>query len=287
MIASWEFEEASALASLEGTWVTEGWLIPDEVELGMAPSPEDGLAEPIALEWRLGTGERKGLPGPRMLDEFVALSDTEEAADIRDYARRWGVLWVTECVLDDPFPRSGSPDGRRHPHDPVEGDRCQPRLGRSWSHGWETLDAWRRHSRRARAMLSAISGLRSEPPTFPSAEWELIGGAEVSSREEGWAALNAALEVWIAAGGVQLVPRLTNGRGMRFRGDGLYAAIGLEVMRVALMERAGPVAICSNCGLPYVREQRRPSPNKRNYCTRQECQRARWRDAKRATRGGK
>jgi hypothetical protein len=63
--------------------VTEGWRVPALVEL-----------EGTHPRWSFSDGDRLGrviMPRPRLLEPFIALGDANPE-NIRDFARKWGVL---------------------------------------------------------------------------------------------------------------------------------------------------------------------------------------------------
>jgi len=60
----------------------------------------------------------------------------------------------------------------------------------------------------------------------------------------------------------------------------LFAALSVQLM--STVSRNG-IAICSNCGDIYI-PTRAPRRDQRSYCSKEECKRASWKDAKKDQR---
>ena len=61
----------------------------------------------------------------------------------------------------------------------------------------------------------------------------------------------------------------------------LLAVLTIQLM-IMIADKDG-YAICSHCHHSYI-PSKRPASTKRNYCWREECKRAAWRDSKRELR---
>ena len=189
---------------------TSNWRVPAAVDL-------DGNR----LRWNYRDGDRLGeVIGvrDRLIDEFVELAD-KSPEDIRDFARRWGVLMI--CEHDRPAGHAwpGVPED-----DVLNGrELLKPCAPRGWpDECWEPLGAWYRLALEARAMINVAAALYNPKPAKRGerrGDWQMLvhriwlgpkGGNPalddldqprhtVSAREH----LQASIQRWIAWGAVQ------------------------------------------------------------------------------------
>jgi hypothetical protein len=169
-------------------------------------------------------------------------------------------------------------------------------------YAWEPVEAWKRLARQLAATLRLAARLqRGEPCPWRgpgSEDWEAIMAADPQgvlylawlrelrarrpvavvgpepsaedlvklSREQ----VARVVDVWLAHGGVQLVPCWREGMphlAVRVdfdRSAGLHGLLGLEIA-TALASPFGVVQ-CAGCGYPYAPQKRRPRADRRPYC---------------------
>src|SRR6202521_3705222 len=145
------------------------------------------------------------LPGSKILDEFVRLSDGSRDA-IRDYALKWGVLGICQ---------HGVP--RTHRFHPIRHESlCMPIDYRSiddlGTHtAWEPLSAWRYYSRLARGILDIASRLHQGELVDDKSLWKRAGihcifpdeFDKMSRRVYQQFSISAAVNTWLEAAGVR------------------------------------------------------------------------------------
>lgn len=246
---------------------TSDWKAPARVDL-------DGYR----LRWQYDDGSRirKTIrAGHGLVDAFVKLADANPE-DIRDFARRWGVLLI--CEHDKPaghsFPRELLIDALNAPE---KSGWCAP-LG-SPDECWEPLGSWYTLAREARAMLNVAAALHNQK-LAKRGDWHMLVYRVWPGPDRGDPALDIfnqpryaagaracladSVNRWLAWGAVQ--PRLTwSGRGsptIDFEGSGLFGALAVQIL--AAVNRRG-WAFCSECSNSY-NPGRRPNPNRKNYC---------------------
>jgi hypothetical protein len=253
---------------------TEGWRVPAVVEL-----------EGTHLRWSFCDGDQLGKvisPRPGLLEAFVALVDASPEA-IRDYARKWGVLWICD---------HGVPAGHSMPRLPLEdvmneltevrGVRgCEPR-------GWpnaclEPVAAWYRLAREAHSILNVVAKLREKKPS-QRGDWQMVVSRIWHGMDGGHPWLDAlnqpentisargfienSVNRWLGYGAVQpiLVWSTKKHPTITFDGYGLFGALALQLLGVV---SGGGWDICSACGRMFDPSPRRRNPNRRHYCN--EC----------------
>lgn len=216
---------------------------------------------------------------PSMLADFVRLCDADDAA-ILSYARKWGVLNICEHGL----PCSHN----QYPYGLIDGVKpCLPQLltplpaqGSDFRFG-ERLEHWRVWSRKAKALMTIGSHLnRRKLPRY--GDWEVIKGFcespwETESRPYMKSLASARKELawevdhWIALS--QVRPRISwNETVADWRcsldalctGPNLFGVLAVYLIGAIAAPGRG-IAICSSCAQPYIPE-RRPDPNRNNYC---------------------
>lgn len=257
-----------------------------------------------------------------MLERFIGLADAD-ALTIARYARRWGVLRLCEHGL----PETHTVDLGWYLHRPITGGRgpC-PYVG-SAEPGWwhESLQAWHSFARQAEAIVTlavtlrsgslgdaalwallpdypfeiiephrpeATTRVRTEPPR-PEAPEPLVFGVNwqpdptepPETLDEGRRIIGRVVDQWLRWG--QVRNRLhwdTTEPVLTVQPHGLFGAMAMQV--ASRVTGRAALAICHNCGSLYAPEKR-PDPNRRNYCP--ECRRAGapQRDAKRDWLAGK
>jgi hypothetical protein len=246
---------------------------------------------------------------PGMLEGFVRLFE-KKPAEILSYAKKWGVLGL--CRHDLPCSHNQYADGL------TDGIRpCLPMLelplpaDLSRARFREPLEVWRRLSRQASALLNIGASLNQQKLGAWD-DWKVIKG-DYDRRSGGL--LNALglgggktrpymqkiaharrelaseLDGWISLG--QVRPRgawqpKTN--RWRFTLDAVSSGpnlFGMIALAITLAIAGAELAVCDGCGNSY-RPDRRPNPDRRNYC--EECRGGRgknlaaWRAASREYR---
>lgn len=245
------------------------WLIPVDIHLSKQ-----------ALVWEWDTSRLDSLSGPRysgwrvdMLSSFLRLA-TAPPGQIEHYARQWGVLGICEHSLPAghaAFPSEG-PIGRK--------EWCHP-MG--YGDGWfyEPLEAWRRFSREALALLNVAAMLHHGRPGA-SEDWAVIYARAEKTEHRWWegskkrwlsferAELVKKINEWLAMGNVR--PSFGwHGPGSVTSihlaaaepAHGLFGALAVQLMLA--VARSDGLAICSACGSSYF-PRRRPSAGRRHYC---------------------
>jgi hypothetical protein len=205
-----------------------------------------------------------------MLGDFLALADAK-AASFAEYADRWGALGLDK-------------------HGEPQGWEAHPKR--------EQIEHWRRWAREADAMF-AIGDAINRGHGVPDSARELLIPADRTvpwSTRAGESLIdgrNLARHInrWVSLGAVRLEFRWPAHEGepaWAIRSPHLFGALALALagaLTRSLHRSTGPdVAICSNCGLPYV-PNRQPAKGRRNFCDRPGCgKNAAWRLAKRDER---
>ena len=255
---------------LEQPMAADQWRVPLAVELA---------GEWLAWEWGEGPDGRFVQSARPLLEDFAALADAP-ADRIRDYARRWGVLYVCEHFK----PRSHNPwttssAGCLHLRQGIDGGR-------------EPLLVWREYARRARAILRSVATLRGEDQLDAKrlTDWFYCFPLEYPAASDyaqpTWLGVALAVNLWLGEAGLMglragapLAPAPSVILDVGF--SPLFGALGLQLLFAAT--GSSGLAICSNCGGPYF-PRSRPRKNQRRYCRRDACRRASRRDAKRDQR---
>ena len=256
---------------------------------GQLIAPKTASVVADALVWAdFGRAIR---PGRNMLEGFVDLVD-RPAARILRYAMKWGPLFTTLCqcdwdaaVVGYEFPH----DYRRvHDHDPDSEHPCrwylfdQPIWG-----GIEPFSLWRKYSRRARGLLRIAAALNSASGTGDRHDWDDVdqpydpegSGYDIEDPEHARFLLSQQLDWWLYLSGCRPTVALGTPHPLMFAGDGLFAAIGLQLAFVASVSRG--LAMCAGCGTVFT--PRRLQAGRAAYCRRCGVQAAR-RDAARRYR---
>lgn len=236
-----------------------------------APAAAQVVAD--ALVWN-GFG-RSIAPDRHMLEAFVNLADRPAASVLR-YALKWGPLFTTlcQCDWDAAAVDHDLPDDylRVHDHDPDSQHACrwylfeQPILG-----GREPLSAWRMYARRARGLLRIAAALNSGSGTGDRADWDDAGqpydpdgGYDLEDPNDAQLLLSQQLDWWLYISGCRPIVVLGAPHALMLEGDGLFAALGLQLAFVASVSRG--LAICSGCGTVFT--PRRLQTGRAAYCRR-------------------
>ncbi len=228
-----------------------------------------------------------------LLSEFVKLAQGTPA-DVMRFAQRWGALSLCRmhglpfghsrsCIESRPFLTQEGSESIGHWIRTAKGFEALIGLAIAFkkrSYGddadWDSVEA-------------AISG-----PDFPSAtpHKSIIKWVDDERERLAVARLRFQIEVDRLIKIARITPRLWwNQKRDRFQVDfdsstsqtpNLLCVLTLQLLPVLVNPdgRKG-FAKCSDCGRPY-RVDRRPNPNRRNYCTR--CKKSAWRDSKRDQR---
>jgi hypothetical protein len=281
------------------------------------PASEDLLSPPDEIqlddkgewvEWRKpSTGSKPMVAAPAtLLDEFIELGDGPPDRILR-FARRWGVL---DLCVEHNFPGSHVPSFL-----PIEVGIERPCESRTkWEDGWwvgkEPVEVWKQFAREARSILTlaarlqlaksgekikwlpvGLSGfqrvyeeidgqiVRRAPDPESGGIMEAVAGRErLADEVNGWLSLANIYPVFAWS---EEDPKYNTlgGKGIRLAYDhSVFGALTLQLLFA--VSRTKGLAFCSNCSRPYI-PKRRPVPGRRSYCHREECLRARGRDASR------
>jgi len=202
----------------------------------------------------------------RMLDAFVRI---ESARDVANFAQRFGPLEL--CRHGLPYTHVDEDEsfaGLWMIDDQECGGPIQP----------EPISRWLEWVACARSLLNAAAFFHDG--AFPSEEdWNHITrimspGTDVKrlvtsrSRENGFEderlGLGDIVSQWLLMSRIE--PRFTwDLDGPRFQLDtGTFGVLGIQLMEA--ITRSQGLSTCSGCGIPYMREGRRPQRGRRNYC---------------------
>jgi hypothetical protein len=158
-----------------------------------------------------------------------------------------------------------------------------------------SVEAWFRWVACARALLTAAAAIQQDRPPSED-DWERLHaalapggstGKEISgSVKDGGlvfakACLGEYASMWLRMSGIR--PRLDwyGGEQEFYLEGGVIGELGLQILQA--VTNSSRLAVCSGCGLPYLRQGRRPQEGRRNYCP--DCGvRAALRDAQRERR---
>jgi hypothetical protein len=208
-----------------------------------------------------------------MLEAFVDLAD-RPASHILRYAMKWGPLFTTLCqcdwdaaVVGYEFPNDYV---RVHVHDPETEHTCrwylfdQPIWG-----GVEPLSTWRKYSRQARGLLRIAAALNSDSGTGDRNDWDdvfqpldLGDGYDVKDPKDARFLLSQQLDWGLYISGCRPTVALGTPHPLMFAGDGLFAAISLQLAFVTSVSRG--LAICAGCGVVFT--PRRLQAGRAAYC---------------------
>jgi len=252
------------------------WVVPTDIDI-----------EGDRLCWDASFSTYRTVHGPaKVLDELVKITVDTSQQKVADFARRWGVVGLCREHMwphvHSRYPGGGDEEvygctllGGRRPFIPIE---------------W-----YRQLAQRSRSVLNIASRLHRGIPGEPE-DWEVVvpevahwddtvintrwkqvpytKAARVADERD---ALGDVLDRWLD---------LTRTR-IRFSWVGEHPTFGLAAsglvsavfMSLAFSAaRSGGLAVCSNCGRAYT-PARRPAAGRRCYCTDEQCQKARVRDA--------
>ena len=255
--------------------------------------------EYLAVRWRDVSNRMKFVrPRPQLLEGFVRLG-AASGREIRNYARRWGLLDLCGHGVPEGHATVDVPLMLGVPYVTVQLEpTCRAHPGR------EPLAVWRYWAGQARELLQAMSSLRRDRPV-PGSAWAVLCeiGAWVEPKHEPLldlvapfieplrsgvaplpvqrSAVARAIETWLTLGGI--APRVhweTPSRPeLRLGPTGLFGSLGLQIWLASSGLRAW--ATCSGCGRQHL--PARPRFEKtRTYCA--DCRAAQipQREAKRA-----
>lgn len=247
-----------------------------------------------------GVGARLVYPPDSLLSEFIELGNAAPS-QIARFARKWGLLGL--CKAHE-LPADHVINWDRYGVLRI-GCRRHTRVREDTVVTIESLDAWRRFSSEAKALLDIGVALRHNDETT-KADWEI---ALTSS--ERWKRLRPLLkspaeteyeasdlrqilarhvEVWVRLGGVR--PVLSWGEltirtppakrepppypTILYNYSGLFGALAVRLM-LAIAQGKG-ITICSICGEGFT-PARRPRSDRRVVCSAAACKRVLGRDA--------
>jgi hypothetical protein len=270
-----------------GTWEEAGLTHPQTWELGRSLLrgtiwvPALVEVDNNRLYWAYAAKKEKGVR-PDLLENFIHLSQAP-LEQIRDFAKQWGVLEICKHGYPSSHNSQTWPRPWRDPYQicsPLEmPDRKLKALGRHFSiAGWDPIDRWRYFSRQAGSILNLAAALYKEGKGSPD-DWNLL----FEEYEEDWDSLKRApresrspkmsrlflanvINDWLQLGGVRPAVFLMEGTDLRLElgGPNLFSFLGIQL--ALAVSRTDQMAICSNCGRPYIATGRRPAINRRSYC---------------------
>jgi hypothetical protein len=215
-----------------------------------------------------------------LLMRFIRLAEAD-AEQIREFAERWGPLWI--CKHELPYTHAAEPLF------PAADFRywCKPQRTKSGEF-WEPISVWRYFARQAKSALR-ITGRLHQNKVGLRDDWNVIYEPDSDGKGNGHGSdigddkfsLTMVVNQWLELGNVRPKFRWW-GEHMAVSFDGhLFSTLACQLMMV--ISRTKGLGICSACGEPFVPEKRRPKAEQRNYC--KDCgRRAACRDAQRARR---
>jgi hypothetical protein len=238
-------------------------LVPSEIEL-------DG----DSLAWTTLKPKMRP-PGQGTLSRFIELHEAT-AEEILAYARDWGVIGF--CAHGLPASHNHYPFGVSNGVPP-----CEPLS--SWGRLRDPLNLWREYSRRAKGLWQVGIKLDQGRQILAS-DWEIAGDglAERAKLLGARATIAEQLSDWMVFGQVRPVFAWNRERkdweisigAQTF--PNLFGLLAIRLM-LAVSDKDG-FAICTICNGWYM-PNRRPAMNRESYCTKVECQKAKWRLYKR------
>jgi len=265
-----------------------GGLVDAKGRLGRA-LPSGRLLIPAKVEITDGhlvweDGPRTAVPNVAMLEQFVVLAEGPDERILR-FVKRWGPLFDTlaQCDWDEASRDWSMPDGykRTHYHDP---DRTDPFACRWYlfdqgiEGGRESLQIWRKYSRRARGFLriaAALNGGNPHSATGDRYDWQCVledegrpsstmdnMGYDWKDPEDARFLLSQHLDWWVYLAGCRPSLALGSSQPITLQGDGLFGAIGLQLCFVASVSRG--LALCATCGTAF--SPRRLQAGRAAYC---------------------
>jgi hypothetical protein len=230
--------------------------------------PEEVWMDGGRLYWHGGQAIER-VPTEGLLDAFVRI-DSER--DVLTFATRFGPLGLCKHG----FPAGHFLDFHQFLFDSPSESQCYPRHAGPAS---EPVGRWYIYVRAARALLSLAAALHGEtlgrhedwvdafesvprdddvlppdPGTMARGPLTLIGLRHL---------LADLINEWLLLGDVR--PRLLweEAAGITFDSD-TFGALAIQLMQAA--SRTNGLAICSSCGMPYMRTGRKAPAGRRNYC---------------------
>ncbi|MDP9237392.1 MAG: hypothetical protein M3P30_08355 [Chloroflexota bacterium] len=241
--------------------VVSGIFVPDGgVSILTDVDGRQGLLFPAKEEWMRGDGlspqdfpwpgwRRVELEGARTLRRFIELTT---AADAKDFAEKHGPLWA---CLQHEFPCLWR--GHHVPRD--DGTSC------IWVNT-EPINWWLTIAQRMRAALESVAKIR-DGQIFRDNDWRAMGWTPPEkpygrAEPQGLlvsALVNGELERYGVIVGLnsRLEPEINAGLGF---------VPALWQQMVAVIGGGQAIAVCSSCGVPYLREGRAAKRGQRNYC---------------------
>jgi hypothetical protein len=230
--------------------------------------PEEFWIADGRLYWR-GGPVFEAVPTEGLLDAFVRI-DSEP--DVLRFAIQFGPLGLCRHG----FPSGHCLDGHQFLFDSPSRRQCFPSRPAPAS---EPVAGWFVYARAARAMLNLAAALHNgtlgrpedwadafesvprdqdvippDPTDIAKTPLTLIGLRHL---------LADLINEWLLLGDVR--PRLLweEGAGITFDA-GTFGAMAVQLMQA--VSRTNGLAICSSCGLPYMRTGRKAPQGRRNYC---------------------
>jgi hypothetical protein len=230
------------------------------------------------IKWDLEPFRQMKFPSPAgMLDAFIRIADGDDQDTLR-FAKRYGVLFL--CRHGLPWPHyPSSPPRLPFIPGPQKGWWCKATQA-------EPVERWQFFARRAKAILGIAASLhRGNKPT--KADWSAaIEGYKPAEAIVAFAnrplvtrkppeirehlILSSLVNEWLMIGGVK--PALVwppKGKPYFWLSSGTYGEIGVQIMTA--VSRSGDLQICDGCGRPYLRTEKRPQRERRNYCESDSC----------------
>jgi hypothetical protein len=216
--------------------------------------------------------------GAKMLEDFVRLSDAEDAV-IESYAQTWGVLGL--CAKHR-LPQTHYPQRLWQWVDEDEFRPCRPAGGlkRSASRH-EPLAGWREFASQGSAMLNIAAALAPKlPEPVPPEAWRVldplvpmsIEAAVTPSDVDGLKQrrlLEMAVQSWLTLGDVSVSFSWRMHRPVIDIGSGsLFGALALQL--ALAVARVDGLDICDNCGRFFIPKRRNPAGTPRR-CPDTEC----------------
>ncbi|MFC2122745.1 hypothetical protein ACFLRP_03575 [Bacteroidota bacterium] len=241
--------------NLERSVDSTGWHIPEDITL-QGKNLVWNLFNPNSVS---GREAKKVWLKPSLLTNFIRLRNAK-GSTILNFARKWGVL----CLCEHGLPAWHA------------GGLCLPLGDHVFLSGrqFEPIEVWRKYSSEAQGILEEAAKIYRDMD-----EMQVI-----ENRHEIWnrqVILAKRVQSWLDQAAVKVEYFWWQDKAKVLLGTpSLFAALSVQLMSVVSRKS---LALCCNCGEIYV-PSRIPRADQRNYCDKEECKKASWRDAKRDQR---
>lgn len=189
-----------------------------------------------------------------VLNAFIRIKTPD---DILQFAHRYGPLGLCKHGLP-PMHR-----GSRYRDEFIDGElvgvtdtgEWNPAVGAS-ERGWcpscspEPINKWLEYSRLALSYLNGVAVLKNDKKPYLRGIRQLF--------------LQDGVNEWLGDADVRLELNWSGGEPiLTLTGGGVFGALGVQLLTAVTSYTR---FVCSGCGIPYLRQGRKPKPGQRNFC---------------------